>query len=49
MNVVDSFHNMTRIRFTDLELNSRLSSSLWEIKLPKGTELLSFDGEPIKD
>ena len=49
MNVVDSFHNMTRIRFTGLELNPRLSSSIWELKLPRGTELLNFDGEPIKD
>jgi outer membrane lipoprotein carrier protein len=49
MDIVDKFDNLTKIRFSDLELNPRLSSKVYELKLPRGTELLNFQGEPIKE
>jgi outer membrane lipoprotein carrier protein len=49
MDIWDKFDNATKIRFSGLEFNPRISSKVYELKLPKGTELLNFQGEPIKD
>jgi outer membrane lipoprotein carrier protein len=49
MDIVDKFKNTTKIRFSGIEFNPRLSPKLYELKLPKGTELLNFQGEPIEE
>ena len=43
------FDNVTKVRLSDLVLNPRISNKVYELKLPRGTELLNMQGEPIKD
>jgi outer membrane lipoprotein carrier protein len=49
MHVVDPFDNVTRVRLSELQFNPRISDRLWDLKLPKGTELLNMQGEPIRN